>query len=216
MCIVIGRSILVRINTKEENSINMKKSMNNILATYMAMAGGLPITNRYDEEAERKRERQCGEGIELVPVPEDELGELDPRGKRTDFSYLYKDGKKLSDDIFRKGGMGGTYKDGYIGLMKYNPETKSENDWVMVDTEGNVVYTQKNRFGSLYHQGGIIVSDDNKLYNIKTGDMIVDHTAKISSRDFLFVEVIWSSNGFESGVYKIDKQTAEIEFFERK
>jgi len=176
-----------------------------------------------------------GEGLYLMELTENEMDIYNKNigykssGHRTPYSYLFdrEKGKIISDNVFRKGGLGGNFKDGYCSLLVYgtleNPDGGISNG-CLIDTKGNVVLKQES-LNYIYHIGGIIASMGNYLYNLKTNKKILNpNTTKISSDEFLFIETYELNAKYydpevakiqKRGVYKINKFTAEMEFFEK-
>jgi len=164
---------------------------------------------------ESKPNYSIGVGIELIPFDKD-------------YGYLYKDGKQLSETIFRKGGMGGEFKDGYNLLLKYEKgeikkdkngkdyQTYTSGYWVIVNTMGEIVMEDNESFShNLYHQGGIIASKKDFYYNLLTGEKImVKSSSVIDGKKFIIVEHRYDwygkNEGFKTGVYQINKQTGEV------
>jgi hypothetical protein len=59
------------------------------------------------------------DGFELRPIELSKKELENPRIINSKYSHLYKDGIKVSDNIFRKGGICIGFKDGYCGLIHY-------------------------------------------------------------------------------------------------
>lgn len=130
-------------------------------------------------------ETDLGEGLKLVPIdPEDKMKK----------SHLYKDGVQVSDMVFRKGGLGGKFKDGYCDLIHIKGIKNSkygeyeETEWVIIDTNGKVVFNCGS-FDTGYLLGGIVLSYKHKYYNLQTGAVIMEHGYHTcTSKESLFVE----------------------------
>lgn len=126
--------------------------------------------------------------------------------------HLYKDGLQLPN-IFRIGGLGGRFEDGYCVLIHYpNFNLKSKSNIgtsCIINMDGEIVL--ESRFLKwVYHIGGIIASNGEKdLYNLKTKELIVSNFNNyLVTTKYLFV------NTYDKKVYKIDKYTGDIEIFE--
>lgn len=201
----------------------MKNKNTNILEQYLMM-GGLPITLSdfgYGQKEKTEEEKNSlGEGLRLVPVPEDELEEYKDDA-RSNYSYLYKGDEKLSEAFFRKGGSCNGFKDGYCSLIEYDPiDRKSCGIHVIINTDGEVVLEADSISSYPYHVKGIIGSLDSVFYNLETGDIIAKGDT-IKSEDFLFIENRYNwdyetkklGKEIPLGVYKVCYKTGEIEYF---
>lgn len=201
----------------------MNNKDTNILEQYLMM-GGIPITlsdfGHGQREKTEEEKNSLGEGIRLVPVPEDELEEYKD-DTRSSYSYLYKGDEKLSDAFFRKGGMCNGFKDGYCSLIEYVPnDRKGGSTHVIINTDGEVVLEEEG-LKTPYHVKGIIGSLDSVFYNLETGEIIAKGNT-INSENFLFVENRYNwdyetkkiGKEIPLGVYKICYKTGEVEHFE--
>lgn len=150
-------------------------------------------------------------------------------GRQDDYLRIYRNGELVSDSVYRIGGLGGDFEDGYAMLLKYVEEyygdniTKVKKDkphlaghWCIIDEEGNekVVVDQ---FKSPCLRGGIIYSMDNNFYNIETGELICEGRDSMDSGEFLFVNNPYDKDESKRGVWKVNKVTGDVEIFrERK
>ena len=75
--------------------------------------GGL----RNTDTVEKYPYERLGNGYELRPIPLTKKQSENSRIVSMKYSHLYHNDLKVSDLIFRKGGLGGTFKDGYCSLM---------------------------------------------------------------------------------------------------
>ncbi len=145
-----------------------------------------------------------------------------------DFIYIYKDGVKLNDTLYRKGGMGGEFKDGYMLLLKHieayyeDSITKDKNRkrhlsdaWCILDTNG-IEKVNFKKFESPYLSGGQIYSLDQKYYNIETGEFYCKAYTSITSSQFIFLDNQFDSDKSRRGVMKINKQDGTWELFPEK
>lgn len=154
---------------------------------------------------------------------------------RDDHGYknLFLDNVQVSDNIYRVGGFGGKFEDGYCTLINYVPDVYSKSvmsqvftkenrhlssRWCIINEEGEVKVQSENSFNNMYHLGGVLVSMEKRgIVNIETNEVIIDDRgSSLSSKNYYFTEVIHSiSKKHESGIYKIEKATGEYEFFPR-
>lgn len=157
-----------------------------------------------------------GNGFELRP-----LEMVDNRNK---YSHLYKDGKQVTSQIFRKGGLCHGFKDGYCGLILYTKERKTKGNTSGFSFGNNVIINelgeiklQKNGIDYPYHCGGNVGSIDKVYYNLLTGEPIISKTASsMDSKNYIIVEHRYDFDCYTKevkvplGIYKIDKQTCEL------
>lgn len=148
----------------------------------------------------------------------------------TDFVKLYKDGVKVSDTLYRVGGIGSSQpKDGYYLLLKYVEEyyeDKITNDvkrkphlagyWCILNTEGVEKIVAKERFKNLWLAGGVIYSQDSNYYNIETKGFYCRTNSVMGTDDFLFLENKWDDNESKRGVIIIDKADGTYTLFPEK
>lgn len=148
-----------------------------------------------------------GQGIKLVP-------DTSIEDNRLQYCHLYKNGVKLSNSLFRKGGSTNDFKqENYCSLIKYdNLKKDTLGEHVIIDNTGKIVLASKDSFKYPYFHKGIIASMDSTYYNLLTGKAITKGTANIKSKQFLFIENNYNKE-FPLGVYKICYQTGEFEFF---
>jgi hypothetical protein len=149
-----------------------------------------------------------GEGLQLIPDPE-------IKGNRDNYCYLYKDGVKVSDSLFRKGGVFTPFgKDKkYCTVIVYHDYKKDTmGNFCIIDSNGNIVMESENSFDSLYYLRGEIATMKGIYYNLKTGQPIVKGDSTVKSKYYLFVENTYNKD-YEPGVYKIDYETGEFEIF---
>lgn len=136
------------------------------------------------------------------------------------YSHLYKNGKQISDAIFRVGGMGGKFKDGYCELItyEYTKSPKNDNelftsgDFCLINGNGNIAYTFKS-FSNHYHLGGKFVSENNFIIDIETKDKILPHPSNlINGHTHLIIEhsYSWKMKEIPIGIYQLNKFTGEL------
>lgn len=151
-----------------------------------------------------------GEGIVLAYLGEN---------NKYKYGLLFRGNQKLSDKVFRVGGLGGKFKDGYCQLIHY-PNFKdkgnlAEGNHCIVDTTGKIVLTQEGLMTSPYHLKGVIATMNKKYYNLLTGEVITEGYSNVRSENFVFVENIDGVEKFkhQKRVYKIDYRTGSFEIF---
>lgn len=159
------------------------------------------------------------DGYELRPIELSDKQQKDDRIVKLKYSQLYKDGVKISDDIFRKGGLCNGFKDGYCELIKYERKETSLDGFdtgshVIVNGDGKVCLTN-NGLDYPYHMGGHLGSLGGYYYNLLTGEKIcVRPSNTVNGKNFLIIENRYNFDYYEVklpvGVYKLDKITLEL------
>lgn len=161
--------------------------------------------------------------IELYPVKIDN----DYRKKfniiEDDYCHLFKNGTRVSNVLYRKGGMS-TVQDlqnDYFMILKHveakypDEITKDKkrklhlaSHWVILDNNCNekVVFEH---YVSPYLTGGIIYSSENKYYNIETGECYGYGYKSLTSKNFIFIDNIVNKT-----VKKININDGSVEVFE--
>lgn len=166
--------------------------------------------------------QSLNDGFELRPI---ELSEKESESSRIvelKYSHLYKDGVKVSEDIFREGGICHGFKDGYCNLIYYTrtkESKKNDNGFsfgthVIVNTEGKVCLSGKS-LDSPYHTGGNVGSVGNYYYNLLTGEKICYRPSSvIVGEECLYLDNKYNFDYYEVkipvGVYKLNKITLEL------
>lgn len=118
----------------------------------------------------------------------------------TEFYHLYNDGLKISDTLYRVGGLGRTIKDGYFMLLK-QVESRYKNNvtpvkadklhladtWCILNEEGEekVIFE---KFDSPYLMGGQVYKLNNRFFNIETKELYCETYQSISSESHIFLE----------------------------
>jgi len=160
--------------------------------------------------------------IELRPIKLDKDYAEKWNEINKDFCNLYVDGKKMTDTLYRIGGMGAKLKDPYFQVLKYTEEYYDDNIttdpkrkphlsgcWCIIDNNGVEKVTVRH-FDHLYLQGGQIFSVNNKYYNIETGELYGDSCYKtMSTKNFIFIDNSYDSDQSKQGVIQVTKATGE-------
>jgi hypothetical protein len=158
-----------------------------------------------------KPSNEIGHGLSLIPFDED-------------YCHLYKGDKQISPLIFRKGGLGGSFKDNYCELLTYTIEGKSKNGknkysfgtWVIINPKGEVVFTCSKSFGHGYLLGGCLFSYDEYLWNLDTGKAIIrkGYGSYINGKNTITLEhhdsTYYKEVRVSSGIYQINKNTGTL------
>lgn len=144
-----------------------------------------------------------------------------------DFLHLYKDGVKVCDTLYRKGGIGGDLKDGYILMLKHieahyddsitedkDRKPHLENQWCIIDKNG-VEKVNFNEFDSPYLTGGIVYSLKNHYYNIETGELYCQSYDTMKSEEFIFLNNAYDDDKSKRGIMKINKIDGTYELFKK-
>jgi hypothetical protein len=177
--------------------------------------GGLPFA---DEEKEKYPHDRLGDGYELRKIElKDSKG--DQIDNRENYSHLYHNDLKVSNEVFRKGGTGGKFKDGYCSLIHYVKDKKNSKGFdfgthVIINHLGEIVMGRK---GLDYpsHIGGHLGSINNYIYDLRTGKAIAPRSSTtIAGTNCIIIEhrYEWYDKEVKIplGIYRIDFQTAEL------
>lgn len=161
------------------------------------------LTTPQQEPTDKK---YLGQGIYLVYLNDAQL----------QYGQLYKGDQKLSEEVFRVGGLGGSFKNGYCSLLHY-PDLQVYEDSItglscIVDQQGRIVL-EAERYHYIYLLKGVLATMDQVVYNLLTGEAIVKYTQTIQGKNYLFAENSYNE-GFPKGVYQIDCRTGTFQIFE--
>ena len=129
-----------------------------------------------------------------------------------DFIQIYKDGLLVTKDIFREGGFGGRWKDGYMELIKYTEalfdlniikHSSNKNrkylkgSHCVIDSNGDVKFVSSDHVqlnDAAVHLGGDIFIHKKRVFNMKTGKTYTNcYNKDFVTDDYVFVEVNYSS-----------------------
>jgi hypothetical protein len=194
------------------------------LASEMAFNGGIyNIFGGLTKEPKPVNPYQnLNDGFELRPIELSKKESENSRIVESKYSHLYKDSVKVSEDIFRKGGICHGFKDGYCSLIHYTrtkESKKNDNGFsfgthVIVNTDGKICLEGKS-LDSPYHTGGNVGSVGNYYYNLLTGEKICYRPSSvIVGEECLYLDNRYNFDYYEVklpvGVYKLNKITLEL------
>ena len=167
---------------------------------------------------------KLGNGYELRPIPLTEKEAENSRLVDLKYSHLYHNDLKVSDLIFRKGGICHGFKDGYCSLIHYTrtkEPKKNDNGFsfgvhVLINELGEIAL-KGGSFSSdhPYHIGGHLASIGSYVYDLRNGKAIAPKSSTtIKGLNCLIIEhrYDWYDKEVKLplGIYRIDFQTAEI------
>jgi hypothetical protein len=179
-------------------------------------------------------ENDLGNGMRLVSIfelmpellkNEEMMKEL---GSTKDYSFLFKEGVKVSDKVFRKGGISnGFQKGGYASLIVYHNffdrtvktrYGRTHASHCIVDLDGKIVLEEQGFSKYPYYLKGIIGAIDKAYYNLRTSELIIMGDSCVESEEYLFVQEKYDFEWYggkekPKGVYKICFETGEVEYF---
>ena len=163
---------------------------------------------------------QLGNQIELRPVTlTNSKGEYIENSNK--YGNLYKNGIKLSDEVFRIGGFGGSFKNelycSVIHYKKTNPKiVKSEHDLFdsgkhcLINDQGQIVMHCDYNY---YYLGGNVVYHNSKYISVLTNKEFFNSSSNnIIGKNYIIVSHTYNfgQNNIPVGIYKIDKLTCEV------
>jgi hypothetical protein len=194
------------------------------LASEMAFNGGFysMFGGLIKEQKPVSPYKSLNDGFELRPIELSEKESENSRIVNMKYSHLYKDGVKVSDDIFREGGLCHGFKEGYCVLIHYTRTKKpKKNDngfsfgaHVIVNGDGKICLEGKS-LDYPYHTGGNVGSVGDYYYNLLTGEKICHRPRTIIvGGEYLYLEHRYNFDYYEVkipvGVYKLNKITLEL------
>lgn len=184
------------------------------------------FNNLFEQQVEKYPYERLGNGYELRPIKLTAKEKEDSHIINSNYCNLYHNGLKVSDNIFRKGGIGGNFKDGYCQLIHYIRERKSDKygkryfssgEHVIVNNVGEIVL-KSDSFSSNYpaHDGGNVGHIKDLYYDLRTGKpFMVKGSSDIIGSKKIIVNHSYDWYGKELnipiGIYIIDKQSCEFE-----
>jgi len=180
--------------------------------------GGMP----FGEPEEKYPYDRLGDGYELRPIKLTKKEEENKHNESSGYSHLYHNGLKVSDKIFRRGGLGGDFKDGYCSLIHYTRERKktkygttyfSSGIHVIVNKLGDICLSGTGISSYPSHCGGNLGKLKDTYYNLCTGEEVItcSSSSNIDGKRFMIVEhrYDWYNKSLPLGIYQIDKFTCE-------
>lgn len=194
------------------------------LASKMAFNGGLyNIFGGLVKEPKKVNPYEdLNDGFELRPIEILAEGGQFVLDNKNKYSHLYKDGVKVSDEIFRKGGLCHGFRDGYCVLIHYVLEREHEEkrlgfssgDSVIINTDGKICLSREG-LDYPYHSGGNVGSVGNYYYNLLTGEKICYRPSSvIVGKECLYLDNKYTFDYYEIklpvGIYKLNKITLEL------
>lgn len=192
---------------KNKKDLKLENDVKNLLDT-LSMA--MKVSVVFDEIFKDPRDEdvfELGHGLSLVVDKE-------IKNNTSRFSHLYKDGKRISNTIFRLGGMSYGFKGKPFTQLIVCPNYPKDTwgDHCIINKNGEITLIQKKSMDSLYYWKGVIGSMGGTYYNVETGVPIVKGSAKVTSENYLFVENSYN-NEYAKGVWKIEYETGKYEIF---
>ncbi|CAB4175301.1 hypothetical protein UFOVP1247_107 [uncultured Caudovirales phage] len=208
----------------ETNKIDNDEYTKEVLDTLrrMQMAGGFStffgtLLNDHTESQPKYPHDRLGDGYELREIEfKDKKGNLIEN--RSKYSHLYHNDLKVSDNIFRRGGTGGDYRDGYCKLIHYIVDKKREDGFsyglhVIVNKLGEICLIGEGMSSYPSHCGGNLGKLKDTYINLLTGEEVItaSSSSTIDGKNYVFIEhrYDWYNKSLPLGVYQIDKMTCE-------
>lgn len=197
-----------------------------ILKAYMQMSqsnslqldqffGGSPFT-----EPEKSPFERLGDGYELRPIELSKEESDDKYIVDSKYSNLYHNGLKVSNLIFRKGGLGGIFKDGYCQLIHYVRDKNRDRGFsfgehVIINGLGEIVLKAKQSGDYPYHDGGNVAHMKDLYYDLRTSrPFMVKSSDSIDGKNTIIVNHRYDWCGKDLnipvGIYLIDKETCKV------
>jgi hypothetical protein len=179
------------------------------------------IFNLYDPETKNPYER-LGGGYELRPIEILAEGGQFVLENREKYSHLYLNGERVTDSVFRKGGMGGEFKDGYCELIYYSQReehTQKKHGFdfgihVIINILGEIVLKGTGISSYSSHSGGNVGKLKDTYYDLRSGQPILTASSSgaISSKNYIIIEhrYDWYDKKLPLGLYSINKETCEV------
>jgi hypothetical protein len=202
-----------------ENPMDALATFTQMMGTpvFNSFFGGMPFT-----EAEKYPYDRLGNGYELRPI---ELKDVDGNivENRDNYSHLYHNELKVSDLVFRKGGMGGNFKDGYCSLIHYTqkePHTEKRHGFnfgihVIINRFGDIKLSGTGISSYPSYYGKNIGKLGDTFYDLQIGKEVLTCSGSnvIDGLNYIIVEhrYDWYNKELPLGVYKIDKEDCTFE-----
>lgn len=208
-----------------KKDLNYKESMSALRAYGQVMSGSsfsLFFNGMFPDESEKYPYERLGDNYELRPIKLTDKERENSHTVSLNYSHLYHNGLKVSDLIFRKGGTGGEFKDGYCQLIHYVRDPKRESGFsygnhVIINHLGEIVL-KADSFSSdhPYIDGGNVGHLKDMYYDLRTGKpFMVKSSDSINGVNSIIVNHRYDWYGKDlnipTGIYIINKQTCEFE-----
>jgi len=150
-------------------------------------------------------------GFHLIPIDEE--------NNQNNYSHLYRNNQKISDLIFRKGGMSIGFKNGFCMLIVYNKIKKTktnqtgydQGNFVIINEKVEILLQSGNKLTEYpTYVDGIIAHMNDTFYNLLTKEIICVGNSKIRTEENLFVEIYGNrENNYKTTVCQICLKTGE-------
>lgn len=158
-------------------------------------------------------------GYELRPIELTPEESKNSRIVNLKYSHQYFNGELVSDHIFRKGGMGGEFKDGYCELIHYvrTDDGFSSGVFVVINKNGQIVLNGNSYSDHSYHIVGHIGKLKDLYYDLRTSEPImIKGSDEFVGKNSVIVNHNYDWYGKKEGftiplgIYKIDGETCEL------
>jgi len=211
--------------SKNKKNKNMDNYLSLSLMTEMLFNGqslSSIFGGKYQNEPKSPYEN-LKNGFELRTIElKDDKGDVDKNWGS--YSHLYRNEELICDKVFRKGGLGGEFKDGYSSLIYYiqkEPHTEKKHGFdfgihVIINESGEIVLSGEGISSYPHHCGGNLGKLKDCYYNLLTKEPIIECSSSehIDGKEFVFVthKYDWYNKTVKMplGVYQINKTTCEI------
>ena len=174
--------------------------------------------------------------LQLSPIQVNEKYCKEWNERMADFVVLTKNGKLISNSLYRVGGFSGDIKQDYFMLIKYveaiydfdfikrchpNKNNKElelqrkhlEGRWCIFNKNG-IEKKEFDQFKNPYiKNGSCIYSINNDYYNIETGKFYCNSYKCTESSEYLFLENRYDKDLLKKGVIKINKKNGSWSVF---
>lgn len=207
----------------EESIIDIMSQFCQIYGSYGSISSFLGSAINAEDKRKNPYE-DLNNGFNLRPI-ERKGKDGEPIENENKYSHLYRGDKLISTEIFRKGGIGGKFKDGYCELLHYKPESDPKKSsegytfgrWCIVNESGSIMFEQENSLDHPTLVGGRILQYKDFLIDLVTGKKIAPKgSSSIKGWNSLIIEhrYDWYAKELDFdmpiGIYKIDLQTAKV------
>lgn len=196
------------------------------------------VLSAFDTPPQKKREGQeLGDDFWLKPIKVVNKNGT-PLVNANLYSHLYRGDTKLSDTVFRRGGLSFGYRDGFCELITYDKRADLNHELntgkkfnrvdeifdygrhCIVDQAGNIRLRDENMLSTIRLVRGRIATMDGLVYDLETGNkiaLITSGNCTITGMTCMIIEHAYDFEcyqnkfkEFKTGIYKIDFATAEV------